>query len=81
MASVLKTLLLGTPGADSFFGPVERRLGHDPRDLGSNPSCARNLCDLEKMTLFLWVLVFLDPGSQDTNICFPVYDGGQGKKK
>ena len=66
LAPVLKTLLIGAPGADFFFSPVERRLGPDPRDQGSRLSCASSLCDLEKVTLLFWVLVFLDAESQDS---------------
>ena len=66
LAQVLKTLLIGALGAEFFFSPVERRLGHDPRDQGSDLSCARNLYDLEKVTLLFWILVFLDAESQDS---------------
>lgn len=78
---VFKTLRRGAPRAGFFFCSVERRLGHDPRVLGCNPSCAHNLHDLEKMKVLPWVLVFLYAESQDTDIDPPFCDGGQGKKK
>lgn len=81
LAPVLKTLLLGAPGASFFFSSGERRLGHDPRDLGCNPSYANSLHDLEKVNLPPWILVFLCAESQDINICSPFSDGDEGKNK